>query len=235
MNKSLPKWAFGILAACGVVLIASMLVAWIDFGETRSGLSIAWHDDHWLFLVPLAGALLFTTASTRSSATRLAALGAGLVVSGDVLYEFAKGILHSGLDTWLILGGAALILYGIPQTRRSYRLAGGIAVLTGFFAPWTDESMFRMLLHLGGDLGLGVRVLWLIPVAGFGGVISSLESGPRGVKIALASGLVVFGAIGYVLVAVLNVFLGWGAWAAFAASGIALAIAVLARATAPKA
>ena len=229
MKKSLPAWAFGILGAAGVVMVVSMLFSWIDaFGESPSGLRLAWDGNHWLFLVPAAGALLAAAASTRSELTRLAAIAAGVVVAGDVTFEFAKGILHSGLDGWLVLGGAGAILGGISAKSRHLRVAGGLAVLAGFFAPWTHDSMFRALWAMGGAFD-SVRVLWLIPTAGITAIASGADTTPRGSKLALASGLAVYGSILWVIGSAAWMLFGWGAWGAFGASAVALVLGLFAR------
>src|SRR5688572_10200497 len=82
VKKTLPASVFGILSFIGVALIGSMFLNWIDVGGawTRTGLRMAWSDNHWLFLVPLAGAMLLAAAATRSPYTRLAAIVAGLGV-----------------------------------------------------------------------------------------------------------------------------------------------------------
>ncbi|MEO8705539.1 MAG: hypothetical protein ABI867_36250 [Kofleriaceae bacterium] len=235
MNKTfLPSWAYGVLTAVGVVLIGSMFVNWIDVGwGSSSGFGIAWEHKHWLFLVPVVGALLVAAASTRSEYTRLAAVAAGVVVSGMVMFQFAKSIVFDGgVDTWLIFGGAGVILGGISSTRKSWRVAGGIAVLAGFFAPWDHDSMFRGLTSEGVDMlaafGVTIRVLWLIPLAGVAAIASGVSAGPRSGRLALASGVVVFGSVAWVLGSLANLVLAWGAWAALGASALALVIGVLA-------
>jgi hypothetical protein len=232
MKKSLPAWAFGILGTVGVVMVVSMVFAWVDaFGQTTSGLRLALDANHWLFLVPAAGALLVAAASTRSEYTRIAAIAAGAVVSGDVMFQFAKGLLHSGVDSWLVFGGAAVILGGISDRKRSWRIAGGAAVLAGFFAPWTHESMFRALWAAGDVFGdmFSFRVLWLVPVAGATAIFSGAQSAARGGKLALASGLAVYGSFLWVIGSAAVLVLGWGAWAAFGASTVALVLGLFAR------
>src|SRR6185312_3959502 len=96
VQKPLPKWALGVLSLAGVVLVGSMLLSWIDMGDySVRGLTLAWDENHWLFLVPLAGAVLAAAAATRSEHTRLAALFAGFVVTGYVLFNLAHSIIHS--------------------------------------------------------------------------------------------------------------------------------------------
>ncbi len=232
MKKSLPAWAFGALGTMGVVMVVSMVFAWVDvFGESASGLRLAWEGNHWLFLVPAAGALLAAAASTKSEYTRLAAIAAGVVVSGDVMFQFAKGMLHSGLDGWLVFGGAGVILGGIAEKNRAWRVAGGLAVLAGFFAPWTHDSMFRALWAAGDMFGdfFSYRVLWLIPVAGVVAIASGADATARGKKLALASGLAVYGSVLWVIFSAAAAVLGWGAWAAFGASSVALVLGLFAR------
>jgi hypothetical protein len=223
VNKNLPAWAQNVLCLAGLVLVASMLMVWIDFGDGISGLRLAWNDNHWMFLVPLAGAALFVSASTRSAHARLCAVAAGVVVAGYVLFGVARSFIEMDLDTAMILAGAGLLV--AASTTTAMRLAGGALVLVGFFAPWADFSMFDVLVHTGFSVAL---VLWLIPLAGIAGVLSAgnrLEGG----KLAAVSGLAVFGAIVTVLGwFAINVF-GIGAWLAFGASAVALVVGLFAR------
>ena len=88
-----------------------MLLNWVDLGGDFSmrGISLAWEANHWLFLVPVVGVALVASAATRSAHTRLAAIAAGISITGYVLFGVARSVLHSGLDTWLILGGAGFV------------------------------------------------------------------------------------------------------------------------------
>src|SRR5206468_2542690 len=150
-----------------------LLLNWIDVGgqwQVR-GLSLAWNDNHWLFLVPLAGAALLAAAATKSPHTRMAAIFAGLVVAGYTLFSLAHSIVQARLDTWLILGGAGVMLGGMPRTRSMWRAIGGLMVLAGFIAPWVDYSLFKMLRHDIIDNGTA-NILWAIPVGGVLGVFS---------------------------------------------------------------
>ncbi|MBS1123245.1 MAG: hypothetical protein H6Q90_5473 [Deltaproteobacteria bacterium] len=234
MQKYLPAWAFGVLSAAGVVLVASMFVNWVDVGgQSATGLGLAWDNMSWLFLVPVVGGLLAASAANRSEHTRLAAIAAGVVVSGDVMFQFAKNLVDSGVDTWLILGGAGVILGGITTTRRSWRVAGGAAVLVGFFAPWDDSSMWRMLTSheldfLTRGLGITVRILWFVPLAGLVAVASGSSVSARGGRLALVAGATVFGSFVWVIGSAANTVLAWGAWAALGASALALVIGVFA-------
>lgn len=207
-------------------MIGAFFLAWINDGT--SGLSLAWDGERWLFLSPIAGGALVAAAASRASYTRLAAVVAGVVVAGDVGYELMKGVFHGGLDLWLMLGGALVVLAGVPDKNKSLRVVGGIAVLVGFFAPWT-ESTFSMLTSEAADfarmMGISVRVLWLIPLAGVGAIISG---GAGGKKLAVASGLGVFGALMWMIGSVANMVLAWGAWMTLGASAIALVVGVLA-------
>jgi hypothetical protein len=229
MNKKLAGWATSLLALVGVVLVCAFFVAWITDGTT--GLSIAWHEEHWLFLVPVSGALLAATAGAKSVHTRLCAIGAGLLVAGDLMFEMLRGMLHGGLDLWLMLGGAAIVLAGISDKNKSLRAIGGLAVLAGFFAPWTSESTFRGLLD-GADfaaaLGINIKILWLIPVAGIAALASAGIAGTRGRNIAAVSGIAVFGSMLWMIGSVANLVFAWGAWATLGASATALALGVLA-------
>jgi len=235
MTKPLPSWAYSVLSICGAVLVASMLVSWVSaMGESHSGLGLAWHDNHWLFLVPLVGAALAITSATRSELTRLAAIAAGVTITGYVLFQFAKSVVFDGgVDSWLVFGGAGAILGGVSPRRSSWRIAGGVAVLAGFFAPWSDHSMFDALTSdevafLRDGLGVTVRILWLIPLAGLAAIGSGVSASTSSGRLALASGLAVFGAVAWTIGSFANLVLAWGAWAAVAASAIALVVGVLA-------
>ncbi|HTL32781.1 MAG TPA: hypothetical protein VL326_06640 [Kofleriaceae bacterium] len=226
MTKTLPKWALGCLSFSGVALIASMLLNWIDFFGRTSGLRLAWEQNHWLFLVPLAGAILLAAATTKHPLTRLAAIFAGLVVTGYVMFDLTRSIVHAGLDTWLILGGAGTMLAGMPNTRKAWRFFGGLMVLAGFVAPWVDYSMFKMLRH---DLiANGVsNVLWAIPVGGVLGLFSAGASDKEGSRLAALGGGLVYGSLILVIGLVAYVVFGWGAWLALGASATSLVIGVL--------
>ena len=212
----------------GIALVCAFFVAWVNDGT--SGLGIAWHHEHWLFLVPLSGMVLAASAATRSTFTRLAAIGAGLLVAGDLVFDMLRGVLHGGADLWLMLGGAALVLAGIPDKNRGLRFAGGIAVLAGFFAPWTHDSLFRGLVGEGADfaraIGIHIRVLWLIPVAGVTALASARSA--NGKKLAAVAGIAVFGSMLWMIGSVANLVFAWGAWTTLAASATALALGVLA-------
>jgi hypothetical protein len=234
VQKTLPHWAFYVLAFAGTVLIGSMLLSWISLvGWEMSGLRVAWEEDHWLFFVPLAGAALLVTAATKSKYTRLAALFAGLVVTGYTLLDVAQSIFDSGLDTWLILGGAGAMLVGASRDRRAWRAIGGIAVLAGFFAPWDNHSLCKVLTS--GYAGFATA-LWLVPLAGVAGLVATVHE--RAAKLAAIAGIAIYGAFVFVIVRLAYAVFGWGAWAALGASTVALVIGVLARAgnrTAPAA
>ncbi|MGE0871389.1 MAG: hypothetical protein AB7P03_22700 [Kofleriaceae bacterium] len=231
MTKPLPSWTYHLLCACGLVLIISMFVPWVDFMEqTVTGFGVAWHDNRWLFLVPLAGAFLIATAASRSELTRLTAISAGILIAGYVMYSFAKSILiDGGLDTWLIFGGAGVCLAGGSGARRDLRLLGGVAVLAGFFAPWDNESLWRGLTEIPAEISgvFGLRLLWLVPTGGMATILGALSSRPRAGVWAVVGGVAVFGSIGWVGFSALHLVLGYGAWSALGASAIALAIGVL--------
>lgn len=231
MQQKLAPWATALLTVVGAVMFGAFFLAWITDGP--SGFSLAWDGERWLFLAPIAGAALAAAAATGASYTRLAAIVAGVVVAGDVGYELLKGVVHGGLDLWLMLGGALVVLAGAPEKNKALRAVGGIAVLVGFFAPWT-ESTFSMLTSEAADfarmMGISVRVLWLIPLAGVGAIASSAVGGK---KLAIASGLGVFGALMWMIGSVANMVFAWGAWMTLGASAIALVVGVLAPGSAP--
>lgn len=232
MQKTLPSWAFNVLCVVGVLLVGSMALNWIDLGGawTRRGFSIAIDENHWLLLAPIAGIVLFLAASTRSPHTRLAALAAGIAVAGYVLLGMARSMVHSGLDTWLVLGGAGVLCASTGKDKAIARVLGGAAVLAGFFAPWADMSMFRALTG-GFHTGISSNVLWLVPAGGVLGIFSAgnKENG----KLAATAGILVYGSILFVIAMVAILVFGLGAWIALGASTVALVVSVLARAPAP--
>lgn len=230
MQKSLPNWVFGILSFVGVALIGSMLLNWIDvvgWGFQQRGISLAWHENHWLFLVPVAGAALLATAATRSPHTRIAAIFAGLVVAGYTLFSVAHSLVQARLDTWLILGGAGVMLGGMPKTRSMWRAVGGLMVLAGFIAPWVDYSLFKMLRHDIVANGTG-NILWAIPVGGALGVFGAGNK-DTGAKLAGLGGSLVYGSLLLTIGLVAYMMFGWGAWIALGASATALVIGMLVR------
>jgi hypothetical protein len=233
MKNKLPAWSFGVLAVAGLVLAGSMILDWVSFGGvfTARGYEIAL-ENKWMWLVPVAGAVLFLAAVTRSEHARLAAIFGGLVVTGYTLFELARSMINSGLDTWLILGGAGAMLAGASKERVALRALGGLAVLAGFFAPWESYSMFDMLrgefragLRIGGTISY---VLWLIPLAGVAGVLSAGNRATGG-RLAAGAGITVYGSILLVVGAAALLVFGLGAWAALGASTVALVVGVLAR------
>ena len=230
MNKPLAGWATSLLTLVGTVLVCAFFVAWVNDGT--SGLSLAWHQEHWLFLIPISGLALAATAQSKSAHTRIAAIGAGLLVTGDLMFDMLRGVMHGGLDLWLMLGGAALVLAGLGEKNRGLRTAGGVAVLVGFFAPWTSDSMFRGLIGEGADfaaaIGINIKVLWLIPVAGIAALASGGITGTRGRNIAAVAGIAVFASMMWMIGSVANLVFAWGAWSTLGASATALALGVLA-------
>ena len=209
-----------------------MLLNWIDLGGewSRRGLSLAWHDNHWMFLVPIAGAILLAAAATKSPYTRLAAIFAGMVVAGYVMLDITHSVVHAGLDTWLILGGAGTMLAGMAPQRRGWRAVGGLMVLAGFVAPWVDYSMFKMLRHDIIENGTG-NVLWAIPVGGVLGVISA--GNKEGAKLAALGGGLVYGSLLLVIGLIAYLVFGLGAWMALGASATALVLGVFVKDAVP--
>ena len=225
MNKRLADWAYSVLAVSGCVLIGAFFLSWVKFGDDSSGLSIAWNHSHRLFLVPISGVLLVAAAASKSSWTRVAAVAAGMLVAGDMAFEMLRGMLHFNLDMWLMLGGAGVVLVGSSEKHRALRGAGGLAILAGFFAPWTDESLFHVL-RMADVFGLST-VLWLVPVAGITACASANMTGVRGRRLALFSGIAVFASILWFIGSIANMIFAWGAWATFGASATALVVGVI--------
>jgi hypothetical protein len=133
----------------------------------------------------------------------------------------------------LVFGGAGAILGGVSSRRSSWRIVGGLAVLAGFFAPWSDDSMFAVLRSddlsvITEGFGVTVRILWLIPVAAVVAIGSGVSSSPKSSGAALGAGLVVLGSIAWTIASFASLVLDSGAWAALAASAIALVVGLLA-------
>ena len=237
MKTTLPRWATGILSVVGVVMLASLLLDWVSVGgEHVRGLTIAWDEKRWLLLVPVSGLLLLGAAASRSHYTRAAALFAGVVVAGDLIVEMMWGMMKGGVEPWLIFGGAAAMIAGMATSRRSLRGLGGLAVLAGFFAPWSELSMASALWHggdLAGEIGINAAVLWAIPIAGGAGIASMVSKGAWGARLTLLAGVAVFGAFLWFLGSAASLILAWGAWATLGASAVALVLGVLAPAQAP--
>jgi hypothetical protein len=227
VQTKLARWASSVLTVVGATLVGAFFLAWVD---NTSGLGLAMDGERWLFLVPIAGVALAVSAASNGPFTRIAAIGAGLLVAGDLMLDMLRGMLHGGPELWLMLGGAGVVLAGLGEKNKGLRAAGGIAILVGFFAPWSDESMFRALWSYGGmladEIGISVRVLWLIPVAGITAIASAAL--PNGKKLAAFSGIAVFGSLLWMLGSVANLIFSWGAWITLGASGVALVLGVIA-------
>lgn len=242
MQKQLARWASSLLTVAGLVLVLAFFTSWIRGGV--SGFYLAREVKHWLFLVPAVGALLAAAAATRSSYTRVVAVIAGLLVAGDVVYQLLDSVLHSGVDTWLILGGGAVVLAGIEPKHKTLRAVGGFAVLAGFVAPWDKASMLHVLLSSDADMakavGINMNVMWLTGAAGIAAITSALIAPAWSRKLAAAAGIAVFVSFFWLLASVANVVFAWGAWTTLGASATALALGILApnerpAAAAPKA
>jgi hypothetical protein len=232
MNTKLAKWASSILVVAGVALIGAFFLAWIrDWGDGGvSGYTLA-KDKHWLYLVPASGVLLALAAGTHSTYTRPAALAAGVLVAGDFAYHLLRDMIHSDLKTWLLLGGAAVTLVGVDPKRRALRAVGGASILLALFAPWQRGSTFELTLDLGDlptMLAIAVILVYASALAAVVAIVSAFTTASWGKKAAVAAGVTVFVTYFWLLLAVANMFLGWGAWVTLGASGVALALAVLA-------
>jgi hypothetical protein len=231
MSKRLAGWAYSVLSVVGVVLVGAFFLAWVKLGDEPSGLSIAWHQEHWLFLVPISGAALALAAGAKANLTRLAAIAAGALIAGEMAFEMLKGMVHFDLDMWLMLGGAVVVMIGSVDKHRALRGAGGLAILAGFFAPWTSDSLFRGLWSAGdvaAMFGISTAVLWLIPLAGIAAIVASNQTGSRGRRLALGAGIAVFASILWFIGSIANMVFAWGAWATFGASATALVLGLVA-------
>jgi len=231
VNTKLASWASTLLVVSGVVLVAAFFLAWIA-GGGPSGWQLA-HDERWLYAIPASGLLLALAAGTESKYTRLAALAAGLLVCGDFAYHLLRGVIHSNLSTWMLLGGAATMLCGISPARRALRAVGGIAVLLAFFQPWEHHTAIRLTLDLSlSDLmsvmGIAIILVYASMLAAVVAIISAFTTKPWGKTAALAGGFLVFLAYFWMLLAIATLFLGWGAWMTLGASSFALVVAVVA-------
>ncbi|HEY1547206.1 MAG TPA: hypothetical protein VGG28_05275 [Kofleriaceae bacterium] len=220
--RNLPAWAFSVLAVVGVVMVVAMVLPWIDvsgFELSATGVSMAWHDNHWMFLVPAAGAMLTAAAATRSKHTRLAACFAGLVVAGDVIYSFASDILTMSTGSWLVVGGALAVLLGVPVARRQLRIIGGLAMVVGFFVAGGIHTDAMSMTGSG------------IAIAGVVAAISGTSTSTKAGWVALIAGASPFAFIALGIGFTAFVVFGIGAWSAFGASLAALVIALAVPAT----
>lgn len=229
VNNKLAPWASSLLVVAGVVLIGAFFLAWIA-GGGPSGWQLA-HDERWLFAIPASGLLLALAAGTESKYTRLAALAAGLLVCGDFAYHLLSGVVHSNLSTWMLLGGAATMLLGIPHHQRALRAVGGAAVLLAFFSPWEHRMIVTIDISLSDLLsvmGIAIILVYASMLAAVVAIISAFTTKPWGQTAALIAGFLVFLAYFWMLLAIATLFLGWGAWMTLGASSAALVVAVIA-------
>ena len=231
MTNKLAPWASSLLVVAGVVLLGAFFLAWIA-GGGPSGWQLA-HDEHWLYVIPASGLLLAFAAGTESKYTRLAALAAGLLVCGDFAYHLLDGVIHSNLSTWMLLGGAATMLLGIPHKQRALRAVGGAAVLLAFFQPWEHHTAIRLTVHISlrdllSVMGIAMILVYASMLAAVVSIISAFTTKPWGKTAALIGGFLVVLAYFWMLLAIATLFLGWGAWMTLGASSFALVVAVVA-------
>ncbi|HEY1555497.1 MAG TPA: hypothetical protein VGF94_11750 [Kofleriaceae bacterium] len=233
MNNTLVKWAYPVLVAAGAVMAGAFFVDWIrDYGDGgASGWALA-KDQHWLYLVPISGLALAVAAEKQSRYTRIIALFAGLLVAGDFAYHLFGDVIHWNLQTWLLLGGAAVTLAGISPERRVLRAVGGGAVLLALFAPWQRSAMFTVsvfdLSHIFSLLGVAMLLILGSMVAAVVAIASAFTTAPWGKTAAVVAGVLVFVSYFAMLLAIANMFFDWGAWSTLGGSAVALAIAALA-------
>ncbi len=232
MSTKLAKWASSLLVVAGAVMVGAFFLSWIrDWGDGGvSGWQLA-HDKHWLYAIPASGLLLALAAGTHASYTRLLALVAGLLVAGDFAYHLLRDMIHSDLTTYLLLGGAGVMIAGIDPARRALRAIGGIAVLLAWFAPWQRGAAISFTIDFADVfslLGVAMILVYGSMLAAVVAIVSAFTDKPWGKTAALLAGVSVFAAYFWLLLTVANLFLGWGAWMTLGASGAALALAVLA-------
>jgi hypothetical protein len=211
------------------VLIGAFFLAWIANGGP-SGWQLA-HDERWLFAIPASGLALALAAGSESKYTRLAALAAGLLVCGDFAYHLLRGVIQSNLSTWMLLGGAATMLFGIPQSRRVLRAIGGASVLLALFQPWEHHTVITVDISLSDLLsvmGVAIILVYASMLAAVVAIVSAFTTKPWGKTAALIAGFLVFLAYFWMLLAIATLFLGWGAWMTLGASSFALVVAVVA-------
>jgi hypothetical protein len=238
MQTPMPKWATAVLTLVGTVMVASMFVNWIDVGAVEwSGWRFA-RSEHYLFLVPLLGAVLAASAATRARHTRAAAIGAGALIVGAVLYDLSRRAIHADLSTLLVLGGAGMVLAGRGDHGKLWRIGGGVAVLAGFFAPWDANSLFTLLTDrtvrmVLDHLGVAMRTLWLIPIAAIAAIATAAMPPAIGRKVGTVAAVAVYGALLVLVGTTASIVLAWGAWTTLGAAAVALAVGLLARGPAP--
>jgi hypothetical protein len=233
VNTKLAKWASSSLVAIGVVLVGAFFLSWVrDWGDGgTSGWDIARSGKHWLYVIPAAGLLLAATAGTHSKHARLLALAVGLLVVGDFAYHVLRGIIQSNLQTWLLLGGAAVMLAGASPERRALRAIGGVSVLLAFFSPWESRAMITVSIDfadLFSLLGVAMILVYGSMLAAVVAIVSAFTTKPWGKTAATVAGISVFVAYFWLLLTIANLFLGWGAWLTLGGCAGALAIALLA-------
>ncbi|MBP6633214.1 MAG: hypothetical protein KBG28_30990 [Kofleriaceae bacterium] len=219
------------LAAVGALLVVAFFMPWISLaGASASGWEVARKVDGWYFVVPGLGLVLAAAAATRSSAARSAALLTGAVILGAVVYQV---IGAADLASWLVVGGGVVALAGAADERRALRAAGGALALVGFFAPWSDGSLWHALR--GDDdlvralLGYTKLALWAIPVGAVLGLGATVAAGKVGRTLAVVAGAAIIGGLVWTVGSVANAVLGWGAWATLALGAVALVGGLLAR------
>ena len=165
-----------------------------DLDDTGGVLGLA------VAVIVVAGAVTMLVATTRGATpairtaprgTRLAVLGAGLVLAAWVLH-LTVGFWSFGPAVWglaAIVLAAAVLVFASPDGRTSSRV-GWIAAGLGAFTALTALGQWSELMRLGAtrlELGPGDLFPFLVYVAGIGLVIAGGVIQATGGRIALPS------------------------------------------------
>lgn len=227
-TKTLPGWTFVVFAVLGAALIGSMALTWA--GEDPfavSGYVLATQFSKWLLLVPISGVCLLLLALTKSPHVRLAALAAGVVTVGYLLFVIALSMMHGGADLYMIIGGATALVIARKPQRAPLRALAGLVIIVGFFAPWTARSAFRFLIQEHTGLELFIHVFWLILVGGILGVASAFAK-QKATTLAVTGAVLVFAAFATVLAIAVIFVLHFGSWIALGAGVLSMIVALVA-------
>jgi hypothetical protein len=237
-NSGIAEGAARILTFIGAsILVLFVFCPWLAGGPT--GLALL-RQGWWLLIgVPIAGMAVLWTAATRSRHARLTAIIAGLAVVlcivGSVLFDLLELVsalvqLTPSSWTWLLFGGSAAVLVGAAPQRRWLRAVGGIAILLGFFAPWSEISLFWVLCNTRSEEFFPIAILafWLVPVGGVLALAYTAVTTVRGKRLAIAAGLSVFASYALLAGTIAVDNFGWGAWMTLVLSAMAVVTGLVA-------